>query len=181
MTASSAADRIAELRAEIDRHNYRYYVLDDPEVPDAEYDRLFRDLQALEHQYPELLDAASPTQRVGGKALDRFAPVRHRVPMLSIRTETDIGPGGARAFDAQVRRELGLGEADPPVEYAGELKFDGLAISLRYEGGRLVKPPLAATARPARTSPKTRAPSEPSRCGCAARLRRCWKCAARCT
>ncbi|MEI2742506.1 MAG: NAD-dependent DNA ligase LigA [Candidatus Competibacter sp.] len=139
MTASSAADRIAELRAEIDRHNYRYYVLDDPEVPDAEYDRLFRDLQALEHQYPELLDAASPTQRVGGKALDRFAPVRHRVPMLSIRTETDIGPGGARAFDAQVRRELGLGEADPPVEYAGELKFDGLAISLRYEGGRLVQ------------------------------------------
>ncbi|MBK7984288.1 MAG: NAD-dependent DNA ligase LigA [Candidatus Competibacter sp.] len=139
MTAPAAAQRALELRAQLDQHNYRYYVLDEPAVPDAEYDRLFRELQALEVDYPELYDPTSPTQRVGGKALDRFEPVRHRVAMLSIRTETDIGPGGAKAFDAQVRRELGLGAAAEPVEYACELKFDGLAISLRYEKGRLVQ------------------------------------------
>ncbi|MBK8896255.1 MAG: NAD-dependent DNA ligase LigA [Candidatus Competibacteraceae bacterium] len=139
MTAPAAAQRALELRAQLDQHNYRYYVLDEPAVPDAEYDRLFRELQALEVDYPELYDPTSPTQRVGGKALDRFEPVRHRVAMLSIRTETDIGPGGAKAFDAQVRRELGLGAAAEPVEYACELKFDGLAISLRYEKSRLVQ------------------------------------------
>ncbi|HRC71240.1 MAG TPA: NAD-dependent DNA ligase LigA [Candidatus Competibacter sp.] len=136
---TAAAQRALELRAQLDQHNYRYYALDEPTVPDAEYDRLFRELQALEAQYPELADAGSPTQRVGGKALDRFEPVRHRVAMLSIRTETDIGSGGAKAFDAQVRRELGLGAAAEPVEYACELKFDGLAIGLRYEKGRLVQ------------------------------------------
>ena len=136
---TAAAQRALELRAQLDQHNYRYYVLDEPTVPDAEYDRLFRELQALEAQYPELADAGSPTQRVGGKALDRFEPVRHSVAMLSIRTETDIGSGGAKAFDAQVRRELGLGAAAEPVEYACELKFDGLAIGLRYEKGRLVQ------------------------------------------
>lgn len=140
MTApSAAAERAAELRAQLDRHNYRYYVLDDPEIPDAEYDRLFRELQALETEYPELRAPDSPTQRVGGKALETFVPVRHRVPMLSIRTETDTGPGGALAFDAQIRRELGLGENQIAVEYACELKFDGLAVSLRYEDGVLVQ------------------------------------------
>ena len=140
MTApSAAAERAAELRAQLDRHNYRYYVLDDPEIPDAEYDRLFRELQALETEYPELRAPDSPTQRVGGKALETFVPVRHRVPMLSIRTETDTGPGGALAFDAQIRRELGLGENQTAVEYACELKFDGLAVSLRYEDGVLVQ------------------------------------------
>lgn len=131
--------RAAALRAELARHDYLYYVLDAPEIPDAEYDRLFRELQALEQAYPALRTADSPTQRVGGAVLDRFAPVRHAVPMLSIRTETDSGPGGARSFDARVRRELGLGPGDPPVEYAAELKFDGLAISLRYERGVLVQ------------------------------------------
>ena len=140
MTApSAAAERAAELRAQLDRHNYRYYVLDDPEIPDAEYDRLFRELQALEAEYPELRAPDSPTQRVGGKTLETFVPVRHRVPMLSIRTETDTGPGGALAFDAQIRRELGLGENQTAVEYACELKFDGLAVSLRYEDGVLVQ------------------------------------------
>ena len=137
--ASAAAERAAELLARIERYNYRYYVLDDPEVPDAEYDRLFRELQALEAEYPELRRPDSPTQRVGGTALDAFVPVRHRAPMLSIRTETDTGPGGALAFDAQIRRELGLGDDPAPVEYACELKFDGLAISLRYEDGLLVQ------------------------------------------
>ena len=140
MTAPiAAASRAAELREQIERHNHRYYVLDDPEIPDAEYDRLFRELQALEAEHSELRRADSPTERVGGKALDGFVPVRHRMPMLSIRTETDVGPGGARAFDVQVRRDLGLDDDPTPVEYACELKFDGLAVSLRYEDGALVQ------------------------------------------
>ncbi|MHB0975201.1 MAG: NAD-dependent DNA ligase LigA [Thiobacillus sp.] len=131
--------RAAALRREIERHNYAYYVLDQPTIPDAEYDRLFRELQALEAEHPELATPDSPTRRVGGKPLDGFAPVRHVVPMLSIRTETDTEASGAQAFDARVRKELGLGESDPPVDYAAELKFDGLAINLRYEHGVLVQ------------------------------------------
>lgn len=134
----SASQRALELRAEIQKHNHQYYVLDAPLISDAEYDRLFRDLQALEAEHPELLTTDSPTQRVGGKALAMFQPVRHAVPMLSIRTETDIEASGALAFDARIRRELKLGESDPPVEYAAELKFDGLAINLRYEDAILV-------------------------------------------
>jgi len=135
------AARIAQLRAEIERHAYAYYVLDAPTIPDAEYDRLFRELQTLEAQHPELVTPDSPTRRVGDKALasrrEGFDAVRHAVPMLSIRTETDISDQGAIAFDARVRKELGLGENDAPVEYACELKFDGLAINLRYEHGLL--------------------------------------------
>jgi len=134
-----AADRIRALRDEVERHNHAYYVLDAPTVPDAEYDRLFRELQSLEEQYPELRSPDSPTQRIGGRPLPEFAPVRHAVPMLSIRTETDTGPEGALSFDARVRRALGLADDAPPVEYAAELKFDGLAISLRYEQGVLVR------------------------------------------
>jgi len=135
----SAVERARELRAELARHNHQYYVLDAPLIPDAEYDRLFRELQALEAEHPELASADSPTQRVGGKAVELFAPVRHAVPMLSIRTETDIEASGAFAFDGRVRRELRLAESEPPVEYAAELKFDGLAINLRYEDGVLVR------------------------------------------
>ncbi len=127
------------LRRQIEQHSHAYYVLDAPTIPDAEFDRLFRELQALEAEHPELNRADSPTQRVGGKPLPGFAPVRHVVPMLSIRTETDTEASGARAFDARVRRELELTESDPAVEYAAELKFDGLAINLRYEGGVLVQ------------------------------------------
>lgn len=137
-TPTSAAERARALRAEIEGHDYRYYVLDAPQIPDAEYDRLFRELQALEVAHPELASPDSPTRRVGGKVLAAFAPVRHAVPMLSIRTETDTEASGAFAFDARVRRELKLGEDAPPVEYAAELKFDGLAINLRYEDGALV-------------------------------------------
>jgi DNA ligase (NAD+) len=132
-------ERADALRELLHHHAHRYYVLDAPEIPDAEYDKLFQELQALEAKYPELLGPDSPTQRVGGKALEGFAKVRHKVPMLSIRTETDIEASGARNFDARVRRELGLKEGDPPVEYVAELKFDGLAISLRYEHGVLVQ------------------------------------------
>ncbi len=134
-----AFEQAAALRSTLERYNHAYYVQDAPLVPDAEYDRLFQALQALEAQYPELCTADSPTQRVGGKPLAQFAPVRHAVPMLSIRTETDTEASGALAFDAQVRRELELTDTDPPVEYAAELKFDGLAISLRYERGVLVQ------------------------------------------
>ena len=133
------ARRATELREQLNHHAYLYYVLDAPEIPDAEYDRLFQELQAIEAAHPDLVTPDSPTQRVGGAVLEGFAPVRHKVPMLSIRTETDTTDAGALEFDARVRRELGLGEADPPLEYACELKFDGLAISLRYEQGVLVQ------------------------------------------
>ena len=134
-----AAARVGELRTQLHHHAHRYYTLDAPEIPDAEYDRLFRELQALELAHPELQSADSPTQRVGAAVLDLFAKVRHAVPMLSIRTETDIEASGAVSFDARVRRELGLAEDAPPVEYVAELKFDGLAINLRYENGVLVQ------------------------------------------
>ncbi|HEY9102752.1 NAD-dependent DNA ligase LigA [Chitinimonas sp.] len=136
---ANSTERAAELRALLNRYGHEYYVLDQPSVPDAEYDRLFRELEALEAADPALRTPDSPTQRVGGRPLDGFPPVRHRVPMLSIRTETDSGPGGAENFDAKVRRDLGLLEDAASVEYAAELKFDGLAISLRYEAGVLVQ------------------------------------------
>jgi DNA ligase (NAD+) len=132
-------ERTDALRELLHHHAHRYYVLDEPEIPDAEYDKLFRELQELEEQHPELLTPDSPTQRVGGKLLDGFTKVRHKVPMLSIRTETDIEASGARSFDARVRRELGLPESAPPIEYVAELKFDGLALNLRYENGVLVQ------------------------------------------
>ncbi len=133
------AERATWLRATLNHHALCYYTLDAPEVSDAEYDRLFRELQALEAAHPELLTPDSPTQRVGGQVLDAFAQVTHRVPMLSIRTETDTEASGAEAFDTRIRKELGLTEADAAVDYVGELKFDGLAMSLRYENGVLVQ------------------------------------------
>lgn len=139
MTSEDPAARAAELRSTLNHHAHRYYVLDAPEIPDAEYDKLFQELQAIEAAHPELLTPDSPTQRVIGQVLPGLTPVKHAVPMLSIRTETDTSAGGATAFDARVRRELALGEADPPIEYATELKFDGLAINLRYEDGVLVQ------------------------------------------
>ena len=133
------AAEIDRLRHQLHAHAHRYYVLDDPQIPDAEYDRLFQALQAIEAAHPELITPDSPTQRVGGKPLDAFASVRHAVPMLSIRTETDTESSGAQAFDARVRKELALTDTDPPVEYVAELKFDGLAMNLRYEQGVLVQ------------------------------------------
>ena len=139
---SAARERAAVLRAAIERHNRLYYVEDAPEITDAEYDALLCELNALEERHPELRTPDSPTQRVGGAPREELVAVRHDVPMLSIRTETDTEPSGAEKFDARIRRELGLAPDDAPVEYLAELKFDGLAISLRYEHGGLV---LAAT------------------------------------
>jgi len=132
--AQTAAERIARLRSEIDEHNYRYYVLDAPSVPDAEYDRLFNELKALEAEHPELVTPESPTQRVGGEALAAFGQVRHELPMLS------LGNAFAEAdlldFDRRVRDGLGLDGG--VVEYSCEPKLDGLAVSLLYENGQLV-------------------------------------------
>ncbi|WAF87772.1 NAD-dependent DNA ligase LigA [Metapseudomonas otitidis] len=139
-TSSNAAQRIQALRAELDEHNYRYYVLDEPSVPDAEYDRLFRELQALEAEHPELVTPDSPTQRVGGEALSAFGEVRHEVPMLSLGNafeEEDL-----LAFDRSVQSGLGLSGGDlfgdgAAVEYSCEPKLDGLAVSLLYRNGVL--------------------------------------------
>ncbi len=125
--------RIDELRRQIEHHNYRYYVLDNPEIPDAEYDRLFRELQRLEGRHPELISADSPTQRVGAEPAKELGEVRHLVPMLSLAnafTDEELAD-----FDRRVRERL---ETDT-VAYVAEPKLDGLAISLLYEEGRLVR------------------------------------------
>ncbi|SDH86464.1 DNA ligase (NAD+) [Pseudomonas benzenivorans] len=145
-TTKNAAERILELRAELDAHNYRYYVLDEPSVPDAEYDRLFNQLKALEAEHPELVTPDSPTQRVGGAALAAFGQVRHEVPMLSLGNafeEQDL-----LDFDRRVREGLDLpgGEHSgdlfgdgAAIEYSCEPKLDGLAVSLLYQDGLLIR------------------------------------------
>ncbi len=130
---------IESLREQLQRHAHAYYVQDAPTVPDSEYDRLFQQLEAVEFAHPDLKTKDSPTQRVGGGLLDAFSQVKHAVPMLSIRTETDTESSGAKNFDARIRKELKLSDADSPIEYVAELKFDGLAMSLRYEDGVLVQ------------------------------------------
>ena len=121
------------LREQINHHNHRYYVLDDPEVPDAEYDRLFRELQALEERYPALVSSDSPTQRVGAKPLASFNEVQHVVPMLSLGNAFDDGE--VLAFGRRVSEKLG----NEDVAFTAEPKLDGLAISLLYEDGVLVR------------------------------------------
>ncbi|GAB3468575.1 NAD-dependent DNA ligase LigA [Azotobacter salinestris] len=133
--AQTAAERIARLRSEIDEHNYRYYVLDAPSVPDAEYDRLFNELRALEAEHPELVTPESPTQRVGGEALAAFGQVRHELPMLSLGNA--FADADLLDFDRSVRK--GLDRGIEVVEYSCEPKLDGLAVSLLYENGQLVR------------------------------------------
>ncbi|MDQ3796117.1 MAG: NAD-dependent DNA ligase LigA [Pseudomonadota bacterium] len=126
--------RVSQLRERVNHHNYRYYVLDDPEIPDAEYDRLLRELQSLEAQYPDLVSPDSPTQRVGAEPLKAFGEVTHELPMLSLAnafTEDEM-----RAFDKRIRALL---DCSKPIEYAAEPKLDGLAISLLYRNGVLVR------------------------------------------
>ncbi len=127
------------LRETLHHHAHQYYVLDDPLIPDTQYDQLFQELQTIEQRRPDLLQPDSPTQRVGGAPLAQFSPVRHAVPMLSIHTETDTLASGAEAFDARVRRELGLAPDAAPVDYVAEPKFDGLAMNLRYLNRVLVQ------------------------------------------
>ncbi|MGI9246484.1 MAG: NAD-dependent DNA ligase LigA [Steroidobacteraceae bacterium] len=134
MTASrDAKQRARQLRERIEHHNYRYYVLDDPEVADAQYDALMRELRELEATWPELVDADSPTQRVGGQASREFREVVHALPMLSLDnafSEQDI-----LDFDRRARERLDVEH----IDYSAEPKIDGLAITLRYERGRLVQ------------------------------------------
>jgi len=126
--------RVQELRNIIDEHNYRYYVLDDPQVPDAEYDRLFRELQDLEANHPELVTDDSPTRRVGANAETSFEEVVHRVPMLSL--DNAFNEDELRDFDRRVRDRLKTGD---DIEYVCEPKLDGLAVSLHYEHGVLIR------------------------------------------
>ena len=136
---AKAENRARELRAQLREHAHRYYVQDAPTIPDAEYDKLFQELQAIEAEHPDLITPDSPTQRVIGAVLEGLKPVKHAVPMLSIYTETDTTPAGAEKFDARVRKALALADDTPPLAYTAELKFDGLAINLRYERGELVQ------------------------------------------
>ena len=137
----AAATRHKELAAAVDRANVLYYTEDAPELADAEYDQLFRELVAVETAYPELITDDSPTQRVGGAPSGEvFTEVRHRRPMLSLSNA--FSHDELRAFDARVRRGLGLPAAPEPapdLRYVAELKIDGLAITLRYERGRFVQ------------------------------------------
>ena len=130
---SKSAQHVEDLREQIRFHNYRYYVLDDPLIPDAEYDRLLRELQALEEAHPELISADSPTQRIGAEPLSAFGSVRHEVPMLSLDNAFDDDE--LREFDRRVRERLKVDK----VDYTAEPKLDGIAVSLLYEQGRLVR------------------------------------------
>lgn len=129
----SLAEQAARLRSEIERHNIAYYVHDAPIVPDSEYDRLFRQLQELELSHPELIVPDSPTQRVGGLPLTQFEKVEHKIPMLSL--QNGLSEAEIAAFDKRIADELD----QDSVEYEAELKFDGLAVNLRYEDGYLVQ------------------------------------------
>jgi len=131
--ASAAAKRIAELREQVRLYNRQYYVLDQPSIPDAEYDRLYRELQALEQEHPELVTHDSPTQRVGGEPLKAFVQVRHELPMLSLANV--FNQQELEDFDRRVREGLETEQA----EYAAEMKLDGLAVSLLYEDGGLAR------------------------------------------
>jgi len=131
------SDRIEELRARIRHHEHCYYVLDAPEITDAEFDRLLKALEALEAANPDLVAPDSPTQRVGGAPAEGFVSVEHAAPMLSLDnayTEDEL-----RAFDARVRRALEMADEAPPLTYVAELKIDGLSLALTYEDGRLVR------------------------------------------
>jgi len=129
---ASVERRVERLRADIEHHNYRYHVLDDPEIPDADYDRMLRELGDLEREYPALVTPDSPTQRVGGAPIGAFAQVRHRVPMLSL--DNAFSRDEVVAFDRRVRERL---ETERDLQYACEPKLDGLAVSLTYRNGSL--------------------------------------------
>lgn len=171
----SPAARVQQLREQINDHNHRYYVLDEPAIPDAEYDRLFNELRALEAANPDLILPDSPTQRVGGAPSTAFSTVDHDVPMLSLGNafkESDM-----LDFDRSVRRGLDMPEGDllgdgAEVEYCCEPKLDGLAVSLLYEDGYLVRGEPGVMAARVKTSPPMCAPSAIFRCACAVRAGR---------
>ena len=132
--ADTAAARVAELKETLERYNYRYHALDDPEVPDAEYDRLMQQLRGLENRHPQLLTPDSPTQRVGAAPVAAFGTVKHRLAMLSL--DNGFSDEDVRDFDRRIRERL---ETEEPIRYSAEPKMDGLAISARYENGVFVQ------------------------------------------
>ena len=148
---------IEELRNVLEYHNYRYYVLDDPVVSDSEYDALFRRLQEIEKKHPELLVPTSPTQRVGGAAVEEFAPVRHEYPMLSLLNANNNND--LEEFDWKLRKRFGEGIIDYVVEH----KIDGLAVSLDTRAANSCRARQGAMVRPARISRRISKPSETSR------------------
>ena len=129
--------KLDSLKDQIRHHNYRYHVLDDPEVPDAEYDRLMRQLQALEQHHPHLVTADSPTQRVGDAPVSSFGTVKHRVPMLSL--DNAFSDEELREFHRRVTERLELEDDASALRYTAEPKLDGAAVSLLYEEGKLVR------------------------------------------
>ena len=131
---SQTVQKIESLRQQLNHHNYQYYVLDDPEIPDVAYDRLYRELQELEKQYPELITEDSPTQRVGDKPLKSFSQVKHEVPMLSLDNVFDENE--LNDFNKRIQQRL---ETQDVIEFAAEPKLDGLAVSLLYENGILIR------------------------------------------
>jgi DNA ligase (NAD+) len=131
----SISDRVREIRDVLNDAAHKYYVLDQPTISDAEYDRLFNELEALEADHPELIADDSPTQRVGATPSSGFPSLTHRAPMLSLANA--FSEGDLREFDSRARRHLGLSEDAPPIVYICELKIDGLALSLTYDGGVL--------------------------------------------
>jgi DNA ligase (NAD+) len=133
-TKKHIAEEIKSLREQLNHHSYQYYVLDDPDIPDAEYDRLYRELQSLEQQYPEFISADSPTQRVGDQPLSHFDEVKHELPMLSLDNVFDEAE--LAVFYKRISERL---ETDADIEFAAEPKLDGLAVSLLYENGVLVR------------------------------------------
>ena len=124
--------QLHSLRQQIEQYNYQYYVLDEPTIPDVEFDRIFRQLEQLEQHYPQLITPESPTQRVGATPLKAFSQITHSTPMLSLNNAFAIDE--VQAFDRRIRD--GLDNTDDPIEYAVEPKFDGLAVTLVYEQGR---------------------------------------------
>ena len=136
MDKNEAIAEVFRLRGEINRHNYLYYVLDSPEVPDAEYDRLMRRIEELEAAFPDLVTPDSPTQRVGALPAAAFGTIKHTIPMISLANA--LTRDEALEFDARVKRHLGLGPEDK-IEYVGEPKMDGLAVELIYEDGVFIK------------------------------------------
>lgn len=132
--ATDSSKRVAQLRRQLEHHNYRYYVLDDPEITDAEWDKLFRELKSLEEKHPDLVTPESPTQRVGARPAERFEPVSHGVPMLSL--DNAFADEEVVAFERRIRERLDI---EGIIEFVAEPKLDGLAVSLRYERGRFVR------------------------------------------
>jgi len=135
--AAADKERVLKLREEINYHNYRYYVLDDPEIPDSEYDRLLRELQALEEKHPELITNDSPTQRVGAQPLASFSEIKHLQPMLSLNNA--FSEQEVLDFVRRAKEKLQYDQVSQEIVYAAEPKLDGLAISLLYEKGQLVR------------------------------------------